>query len=81
MKAQQIAFPFHRKRLERLGGSNIDLTGRWYEDDCGRVIVVGLQRNREGYVILRRTQNGNMFEMPAWLVRLILMEKRWKRAA
>jgi hypothetical protein len=81
MNAQQILLPFRGKKTPQPSIPNVDLIGRWYDDRRGRVTVVGLQAEKDGYLILRRDRNGSIFSMPVWLVRLIFMEKRRKRAA
>ncbi len=80
MNTRQIAFPF---RLQRTGrrNPNADLIGRSYEEGYATVIVTGLCLNDDGRVMVRREPGGSTWSMPAWLMRLIFLEKKGKRAA
>lgn len=81
MSTKQIALPFRRKRKEPRKNSSYDLIGRSYEEDHATVTVTGLCLNDDSRVMLRRDPGGATWSMPAWLMRLIFMEKRGKRAA
>jgi len=81
MNAKQIAFPFRAKRTEWPGNPNIDLIGRSYEEDHATVTVIGFCLNDESRVMVRREPGGSTWSMPTWLMRLIFMEKKRKRAA
>ena len=80
MSDRQITLPFRARRRKRLP-PNADLIGRSYEEDYATVTVVETCLNDESRVMLRRDPGGRTWSMPAWLVRLIFMEKRRKRAA
>jgi len=80
MNAKQIAFPFHGKR-ERRKNPNIDLIGRSYEEDHATVTVIGFCLNDDSRVMVRREPGGSIWSMPVWLMRLVFMEKKRKRAA
>ena len=81
MSARQIALPFRSKRIDRGMNPNQDLIGRSYEEDDSIVTVIGLCLNDDGRVIVQRDIDGRTWSMPAWLMRLIFMEKNRKRAA
>jgi hypothetical protein len=80
MRDRQITLPF-RKRSKKRSHPNADLIGRSYEEDYATVTVVETCMNDESRVMLRRDPGGSTWSMPAWLVRLIFMEKKRKRAA
>jgi len=82
MTGVQIEFAFRRK-IQRRPKSGFDLVGHSYaEDDRVKVTVIGLCRNSDHRVLLRRRPGGT-FSMPVWLVSAILLEeqKQMKRAA
>jgi hypothetical protein len=81
MSARQIALPFRSKRLDKSMNPNADLIGRSYEEDDAIVTVTGLCLNDDGRVMVQRDIDGRTWSMPAWLMRLIFMEKNRKRAA
>lgn len=81
MNAKQIALPFRAKRAQPRKNPNVDLIGRSYEDDYATVTVIGLCANDEGRIIVRRDPGGRTWSMPAWLMRMIFMEKKGQRAA
>jgi hypothetical protein len=80
MRAKQFTLPFRAKR-KRPKFQNADLIGRSYEEDYATVTVIETCLNDESRVMLRRDPGGSTWSMPAWLVRLIFMEKKRKRAA
>ena len=79
MNTRQIAFPFRLKRTGRRRNPNADLIGRSYEE--GYATVTGLCLNDDGRVMVRREPGGSTWSMPGWLMRLIFLEKKGKRAA
>ena len=81
MSARQIALPFRCKRIDRGMNPNQDLIGRSYEEDEAIVTVIGLCLNDDGRVMVQRDIDGRTWSMPAWLMRLIFMERNRKRAA
>jgi hypothetical protein len=81
MSARQIALPFRSKRIDKGMNPNQDLIGRSYEEDDSIVTVIGLCLNDDGRVIVQRDIDGRTWSMPAWLMRLIFMEKNRKQAA
>ena len=80
MKTRQIALPLPFKKSEG-SDPNADLISRSYEEDYSTVTVIGTCLNDERRVILRRDPGGSTWSLPAWLVRLIFVEKKGKRAA
>jgi hypothetical protein len=81
MSARQIALPFRSQRIDKGMNPNQDLIGRSYEEDEGIVTVIGLCLNDDGRVMVQRDIDGRTWSMPAWLMRLIFMERNRKRAA
>jgi len=81
MSARQIALPFRSKRIDQSMNPNEDLIGRSYEEDDAIVTVIGLCLNDDRRVMVQRDIDGRTWSMPAWLMRLIFMERNRKRAA
>ena len=81
MQAKQITLPFRTNRAERRKNANADLIGRSYVDDNATVTVIGICLNEDNRVMVERDLDGRIWSMPAWLMRLIFMEKKKKRAA
>ena len=81
MSARQIALPFRSRRIDKGMNPNQDLIGRSYEEDEAIVTVIGLCLNDDGRVMVQRDIDGRTWSMPAWLMRLIFMERNRKRAA
>lgn len=81
MSARQFALPFRSKRIDKAMSSNQDLIGRSYEEDDSTVTVIGLCLNDNRRVMVQRDIDGRTWSMPAWLMRLIFIEKDRKRAA
>jgi hypothetical protein len=81
MSARQFALPFRSKRIEKGMNPNQDLIGRSYEEDNSTVTVIGLCLNDTRRVMVQRDIDGRTWSMPAWLMRLIFMEKNRKQAA
>ena len=81
MSARQIALPFRLKRVDMSANPSQDLIGRSYEEDDSTVTVIGLCLNDDRRVMVQRDIDGRTWSMPAWLMRLIFMEKNRKRAA
>ena len=81
MSARQIALPFRSKRIDKSMNPNEDLIGRSYEEDDAIVTVIGLCLNDNGRVMVQRDIDGRTWSMPAWLMRLIFMERNRKQAA
>jgi hypothetical protein len=80
MNTTQIALPLPFKKADT-SDPNADLIGRSYEEDYSTVTVTGTCLNDVKRVMLRREPAGSTWSMPAWLVRLIFIEKKGKRAA
>ena len=81
MNAEQIAFPFRVTRTKRQPVSAFDLVGRWYEDERGRVTIIGICTNDDRRVIAKRHPGGSTWSMPGWLTRLIFIDKKTRRRA
>ena len=81
MSARQIALPFRSKRIDKSMNQNEDLIGRSYDEDDAIVTVIGLCLNDDRRVMVQRDIDGRTWSMPAWLMRLIFMERNRKRAA
>ena len=81
MSTKQIALPFRAKRKERQTHPNADLIGRSYTDDEAAVTVIGICPSDERRVMVQRDLDGRTWSMPAWLMRLIFLDKKGKRAA
>jgi len=81
MSARQFALPFRSRRVDNSMNSNQDLIGRSYEEDHSTVTVIGLCLNDNRRVMVQRDIDGRTWSMPAWLMRLIFMEKNRQRAA
>jgi hypothetical protein len=80
MKTRQIALPLPLKNGEA-SDPNADLIGRSYDEEYSTVTVTGTCLNDTKRVLLRRDPGGNTWSMPSWLVRLIFIEKKGRRAA
>lgn len=81
MSTRQIALPFRSKRIDKSMSPNEDLIGRSYEEDDAIVTVIGLCLNDDRRVMVQRDIDGRTWSMPAWLMRLIFMERNRKQAA
>lgn len=81
MSARQIALPFRLKRVDMSTNPNRDLIGRSYEEDDSTVTVIDFCLNDDRRVMVQRDTDGRTWSMPAWLMRLIFMERNRKRAA
>ena len=80
MQVKQIAFPF-RARPKRSNRAGADLIGRSYQDGNATVTVVSVCLNDDRRVMVERDLDGRTWSMPAWLMRLIFLETKGKRAA
>lgn len=81
MNAQQITFPFRTKKSRGLNVPNADLIGRAYREGQARVVVTSVCLNDQSRVMVERDLDGRTWSMPAWLMRLIFLETKGKRAA
>ena len=79
MNSRQIALPLPSKKSDRVD-PNADLIGCSYEG-YSTVTVIGTCLNDNRRVMLRREPGSSSWSMPSWLVRLIFIEKKGKRAA
>jgi hypothetical protein len=81
MHAEQIAFPFRTKRPDMRNNPSADLIGRSYVDGHAIITVASVCLNDDRRVMVERDLDGRTWSMPAWLMRLIFLEKNGKRAA
>lgn len=81
MSARQISLPFRSKRHRPAATANADLIGRSYEDGDATITVIETCLNDERRVMVQRDIDGHTWSMPAWLMRLVFIEKNRKRAA
>jgi len=81
MNAQQITFPFRRKKPRGLNVPNADLIGRSYTEGQATIVVTNVCLNDQNRVMVERDLDGRTWSMPAWLMRLIFLETKRKRAA
>jgi hypothetical protein len=81
MNKKQIALPFRLKKAAQRRNPHVDLIGRSYEEGYATVSVTGLCLNDDSRVMVRREPGGATWSMPAWLMRLIFLEQKGKRAA
>ena len=81
MQAEQTAFPFRLKKPSQSKCSSADLIGRSYVDGHATVTVVSGCLNDDKRVMVERDLDGRTWSMPAWLMRLIFLETKGKRAA
>lgn len=75
MRANQITLPFVGKGKPR-PNPNADLLNRSYTDRDATITVIRLCPDNRGRVMVRRDLDGRTWSMPAWLMRLILMEEK-----
>ncbi len=76
MNAEQIAFPFRSKQSKRTYVPSIDLIGRSYVDGHATITVISVCSNDDERVIVEHDLDGRTWSMPAWLMRLIFLEKK-----
>lgn len=81
MSTKQIALPFRTLRPRERKNPNAELIGRSYEEDYATVTVIGLSSEDDSRVIVRRDPGGSTWTMPGWLMRLIFLDTKRKRAA
>ena len=80
MSAQQFTLPFRAREKPRTK-SNLDLLDRSYMDGDATITVVAICSDDDSRVMVERDLDGRTWSMPAWLMRLIFMEKKRGRAA
>jgi hypothetical protein len=81
MNAQQIAFPFRTKQPQPRDAHNTDLIGRSYKDGYATIVVTSVCLHDKTRVIIERDLDGKTWSMPGWLMRLVLLEEKRRRAA
>ena len=80
MGAEQIPFPFRVKQSKR-DNSSAELVGRSYVDGHATITVISVCLDDDKRVMVERDLDGRIWSMPAWLMRLIFLETKEKRAA
>jgi hypothetical protein len=81
MNAKQIALPFRSSEARQRKNSNLDLLNRSYADEEATVTVIGICPDDESRVMVQRDLDGRIWSMPAWLMRLIFLDAKNRRAA
>jgi hypothetical protein len=81
MQARQITLPFRLRDARPRKHQNADLIGRSYVDGEAMITVTDVCPGSDGRVMVERDLDGRTWSMPAWLMRLIFMEGKRKRAA
>ena len=81
MQAEQIPFPFRMKQSKRNDNPSHDLIGCSYVDGPATVTVISVCLDDDKRVMVERDTDGRMWSMPTWLMRLIFLETKGKRAA
>jgi len=81
MRAEQIPFPFRVKQPKRSDNWSAELVGRSYVDCHATITVVSVCLDDDKRVMVERDLDGRIWSMPAWLMRLIFLETKEKRAA
>jgi hypothetical protein len=80
MQAEQCVFPF-RTKPKRSHAPSEELIGRSYIDGYATVTVISVCSDDNKRVMVERDLDGRQWSMPAWLMRLIFLETKGKRAA
>ena len=81
MNAKQIALPFRRTEARPRRNPNLDLLNRSYADEAATVTVIGICPDDQSRVMVQRDLDGRTWSMPAWLMRLIFLDAKNRRAA
>ena len=81
MNATQITLPFRLREARRRQNQHLDLLGRRYPDGDAVITVIEICPGDEGRVMVERDLDGRTRSMPAWLMRLVFMEKKKRKRA
>ena len=81
MNATQITLPFRLRGARQRQNQNLDLLGRCYADGDAVITVIEICPGDESRVMVERDVDGRTWSMPAWLMRLIFMEKKKRKRA
>jgi len=81
MNATQITLPFRLRGARQRQNQNLDLVGRCYADGDAIITVIEICPGDESRVMVERDLDGRTWSMPAWLMRLIFMEKKKRKRA
>jgi len=81
MNATQLTLPFRLRGARQRQNQNLDLLGRCYADGDAIITVIEICPGDESRVMVERDLDGRTWSMPAWLMRLIFMEKKKRKRA
>ena len=81
MNATQLTLPFRLRGARQRQNQNLDLLGRCYADGDAVITVIEICPGDESRVMVERDLDGRTWSMPAWLMRLIFMEKKKRKRA
>ena len=81
MNATQITLPFRLRGARQRQNQNLDLLGRCYADGDAVITVIEICPGDESRVMVERDLDGRTWSMPAWVMRLIFMEKKKRKRA
>ncbi len=81
MNAKQITLPFRLRGARQRQNQDLDLLGRCYADGDAIITVIEICPGDESRVMVERDLDGRTWSMPAWLMRLIFMEKKKRKRA
>ena len=81
MNATQITLPFRLRGARQRQNQDLDLLGRCYADGDAIITVIEICPGEESRVMVERDLDGRTWSMPAWLMRLIFMEKKKRKRA
>ena len=81
MNATQITLPFRLRGARQRQNQNLDLLGRCYADGDAVITVIEICPGEESRVMVERDLDGRTWSMPAWVMRLIFMEKKKRKRA
>ena len=81
MNATQLTLPFRLRGARQRQNQNLDLLGRCYTDGDAVITVIEICPGDESRVMVERDLDGRTWSMPAWLMRLIFMEKKKRKRA
>ncbi len=81
MNATQITLPFRLRGARQRQNQDLDLLGRCYADGDAIITVIEICPGDESRVMVERDLDGRTWSMPAWLMRLIFMEKKKRKRA
>jgi len=81
MRGTQITLPFRLRESRQRQNQNLDLVGCAYADGDAIITVMEICPSDASRVMVERDLDGRTWSMPAWLMRLIFMEKKKRKRA